>query len=91
MKPLFEIPVGEITTATKNNCPKCSHPKDGHCTPGKDGFWIRRGRFKTLLRCQHSASFATDERATCTTSSCVLCPCPGLPAKPKRKKKEVVA
>jgi len=83
MKPLFEIP-------TKNAC-VCGHDLFWHCTPGKDGFWIRRGRFRTLLRCQHSAIFATDERATCTSPSCLLCRCPGMPASKTKKKKKVIA
>jgi hypothetical protein len=86
MKSLFEA-------ATKSIC-VCGHPRPWHCQPGSSGFWQRRGRFKTLIRCHHSAAFATDERAVCTSDSCAVpgCPCIGMPApKPRKKKQEGAA
>jgi len=90
MKPLFDLPT-ETATA-KADCPNCSHPKAHHCKPGAFGFFIRRGRGRMLIRCQHSETFAQDERAVCTSNSCARsgCKCPGYPTK-ARKKKEVVA
>ncbi len=66
----------------------CEHPKSYHCKVGAGGLWISEGRFRRLVRCQHAGAFATDERAVCTSGSCAICDCPGLPAPKPRKKKE---
>jgi len=67
----------------------CTHPRIYHCRPGGSGLWIREGRFKRLVRCQHSGAFAEDDRTTCTDSKCAVpgCDCAGWP-EPKPRKKE---
>jgi hypothetical protein len=68
----------------------CVHVRSWHCKVGASGFWICEGRFKKLVRCRHSSTFAEDDRATCTGSHCAVpgCECTGWPERKPRKKKQ---